>query len=330
MSPRHSLLAALVAVIWGANFVVIDLGLDGMPPLLFVALRFLAVLVPAIFLVRRPPVRWRIILGIGALTSLGQFGLLYSALHLGMPAGIASLVLQAQVVFTVVFAGLALRERPSLAQFAGITLGAVGLVVVGFGRSAETPLLAVLLTVAAAMSWATGNVVTRAAKVSSGLGLTVWSALVVPIPMFVLSLLLDGPDLVWQSLSGIGLGAILSTLYTALLSTLLGYGVWNTLLARYPAASVVPFTLLVPPVGILTAALVQHEIPGPAEWIGAVVVMLGVAVVALGGRRARRRSSGEASTAEAATVQASTGEWPGTDSSSVPLNDSSRSSANCG
>lgn len=287
MSLRHSLLAALVAVIWGANFVVIDLGLDGMPPLLFVALRFLVVLVPAIFLVRRPQVSWRIVVAVGALTAVGQFGLLYTALHLGMPAGIASLVLQAQVVFTVVFAGLALRERPSVAQFAGITLGGIGLVVVGVGRSAETPLLAVLLTVAAAMSWATGNVVTRAAKVSSGLSLTVWSALVVPVPMVALSLLLDGPDLVWQSLSGIGASAILSTLYTAVLSTLFGYGVWNTLLARYPAASVVPFTLLVPPVGILTAALVQHEMPGPAELVGAAVVMIGVAVVALGGRRSR-------------------------------------------
>lgn len=287
MSLRHSLLAALVAIIWGANFVVIDLGLDGMPPLLFVALRFLVVLIPAIFLVRRPQVSWRVVVAIGALTSVGQFGLLYSALHLGMPAGIASLVLQAQVVFTVIFAGLALRERLSLAQVVGITLGGIGLVVVGVGRSAETPLLAVLLTVAAAMSWATGNVVTRAAKVSSGLSLTVWSALVVPVPMIGLSLLVDGPDLVWQSLSGIGIPAILSTLYTAVLSTLFGYGVWNTLLARYPAASVVPFTLLVPPVGILTAALVQGEVPGAAELIGAAVVMIGVAVVALGGRRSR-------------------------------------------
>lgn len=301
VSPRHSLLAALVAVIWGANFVVIDLGLDGMPPLLFVALRFIVVLLPAIFLVRRPQLPWRIILAIGALTSVGQFGLLYSALHLGMPAGIASLVLQAQVVFTVVFAGIALRERPTLAQFAGITLGGIGLVVVGVGRSAETPLLAVLLTVAAAMSWATGNVVTRAAKVSSGLSLTVWSALVVPVPMIALSLVLDGPDLVWHSLSGIGTAAILSTVYTAVLSTLFGYGVWNTLLARYPAASVVPFTLLVPPVGILTAALVQGEVPGAAELIGAAVVMIGVGVVALGGRRSRAAQR----TADAAVVEPS-------------------------
>ena len=115
MPPRHIALAVLVAVIWGANFVVIDLGLGDLPPTLFVALRFVVVLVPAIWLVPRPQVPWRDVVAVGLFMSLGQFALLYTALAVGMPAGLASLVLQAQVGLTVVIAALALRERPSRA-----------------------------------------------------------------------------------------------------------------------------------------------------------------------------------------------------------------------
>ncbi len=163
MPLRPSLLAVLVAVVWGVNFVVIDLGLGDVPPTLFVALRFLVVLVPAVFLVPRPRARWRDVLLVGTFMSLGQFGLLYTALALGMPAGLASLVLQAQVGLTVVFAAAALREVPTRAQLVGVLVGAAGLVVVGVGRSASTPALAFVVTLAAAASWAVGNVVARRA-----------------------------------------------------------------------------------------------------------------------------------------------------------------------
>ena len=246
MTPRHALAAVAVAIIWGANFVVIDAGLHDMPPLTFVALRFVAVLIPAIFVVKRPDARWRDILLIGLFLSLGQFGLLYLSLHLGMPPGLASLVVQVQVIFTVVIAALALHERPTRRQQVGVLVGLVGLTVVALGRTADTPLLAVVLCLTGALSWATGNVVTRRVGTASGLSMTVWSGLVVPVPLFALSLVVDGPEAVASGLRHIDAVTIGSTLYTAYLCSLFGYGVWNTLLARYPTASVVPFTLLVP------------------------------------------------------------------------------------
>src|SRR3954452_1437945 len=109
---KDALLAALVAVIWGMNFVVIDEGLGGMPPLLFVAIRFVVVLLPAVFLVARPAVPWRTLATVGLFLCVGQFGLLYSALSVGMPPGLASLVLQAQVLLTVLLAAVRLHERP--------------------------------------------------------------------------------------------------------------------------------------------------------------------------------------------------------------------------
>lgn len=332
MPLRSSLLAVLVAVVWGVNFVVIDLGLGDMPPTLFVALRFLVVLVPAIFLVPRPRARWRDVLLVGTFMSLGQFGLLYTALALGMPAGLASLVLQAQVGLTVLFAAAALREVPTRSQLVGVLVGAAGLVVVGVGRSASTPALAFVVTLAAAASWAVGNVVARGAgrrdhgspsgdQVSAsrdqgspsrpgldGLSMTVWSALVVPVPMLGLSLALDGPDAVGHALTHLTLAPVLSTLYTAWLASLVGYGIWNTLLARYPASAVVPFTMLVPPVGMLAAWVVLDEAPNAAELAGGVVLLLGVATTT---GVLRRRPRAARPTAAEPGVVAAHGAEPG-------------------
>jgi O-acetylserine/cysteine efflux transporter len=239
------------------------------------------VLLPAVFLVKRPAARWQDVALVGAFMSFGQFGLLYLALAAGMPPGLASLVLQAQVLFTVLIATLSLGERPTRRQVVAIGIGAVGLAVVGFGRSATTPLVALLLTLAAALSWAIGNVLSRRIRSASGLSLTVWSAVWVPVPMFLLSLVVDGPDEVGHALTHLPATAIWATFYTAYLASLVGYGTWNLLLGRHPAAAVVPFALLVPVVGMLAAWLVQGETPNLAERVGGVLLLVGVAATTL-------------------------------------------------
>lgn len=278
VNRRDCLLAALVASLWGFNFVVIEWGMGDVPPLLFLAVRFLVVLVPAIWLVPRPDAPWRTILAVGAFMSLGQFGLLYSAMAAGMPAGLAGLVLQAQVVLTILIAAAVLRERPTRAQAVGVGLGAVGLLVVGLGRGGHVPLLALALCLLAALSWAIGNVVSRASGIRGGLPLTVWSALVVPAPLAVLALAIDGPQVFSDAASAFGWEAGVSTLYTAGLASLVGYGVFNGLLARNPSAAVVPWILLVPPVAIGSAWLLLGEQPTTAELVGGGVLVAGVLV----------------------------------------------------
>ena len=278
MNTRDSLLAALVATIWGFNFVVIDWGMADVPPLLFVAIRFTAVVLPAIFFIKRPDAPWRSIVAVGVFMSLGQFGFLYVAMSAGMPPGLAALVLQAQVVFTIVIAAGVLREVPTAAQAAGVALGVVGLVIVAIGRGGHVPLTALALCVLGALSWGIGNVVSRAAKVPGGLGLTVWSALIVPVPLLALSLLIDGPTAVADALTGFGWPAALSTLYTAGLASLVGYGIFNTLLARWPSSAVVPWVLLAPVVAMASAWAILDQRPNAAEAGGGVLLLVGVLV----------------------------------------------------
>jgi O-acetylserine/cysteine efflux transporter len=278
MNARDSLLAALVATIWGFNFVVIDWGMHGVPPLLFAAIRFALVVLPAVFLVRRPVAPWHVVVAVGAFMSLGQFGFLYVAMAAGMHPGLAALVLQAQVIFTVVIAAGVLRERPTGAQVIGVLLGSAGLGVVAVGRGGHVTTAALALCLLGALSWGIGNVVSRASGVSGGLSLTVWSAVVVPVPLLALSLLLDGPGTVVAALSSFSWQAVVSTAYTAGLASLVGYGIFNTLLSRNPSSSVVPWVLLAPVVATASAWLFLDQQPTQAELLGGAVLIVGVLV----------------------------------------------------
>jgi O-acetylserine/cysteine efflux transporter len=296
MSRRDNFRAALVAIIWGANFVVIDEGLKGFPPFLLLCARFLVVLFPAIFLVPRPG-PWRTILQVGLFMSLGQFALLYLSLHLGMPAGLASLLVQVQVIFSIAISRVFLRERPTRQQLLGVGVGLVGLTVLIAGRADSAGLVPLAVIIGACLAWSIGNVITRSAQVTSGFGLTIWSGVVVPIPALALAFLVNGPHAVDHAVAHIGWLTIASTLYTAILCSLFGYGVWNSLLSRYPVGSVVPFALVVPVAGIATAWIALGETPTIAETLGGLILLGGIATTTLQrGRAAARPTAAAAAT----------------------------------
>jgi O-acetylserine/cysteine efflux transporter len=283
MPRRHVVLALVVAVCWAVNFVVIDIGLESFPPLLFAALRFGLTAFPAIFFVPRPDVRWRAVVAVGLFIGVGQFGVLFVAMNTGLPAGLASVIAPLQPVFTIPFAVIALGERPSLRQVIGVSLAIAGLGAIAVGRARGVPLQAVALGVASAASWGCGNVVTRAAKPKRPFSLLVWSSVVAPLPLLGLSLIFEGTGR-WQSaVSSVGASGLAALAYVVVVSTFFGYGSWYWLMSRYPASTVAPFTLLVPVVGIVTAWLVRGEHPTWGELLGSLVVLVGLGL-ALGAR----------------------------------------------
>ncbi|PIA67605.1 EamA family transporter [Pseudomonas sediminis] len=284
MTPKDLLLALLVIVVWGLNFVVIKIGLHGMPPMLMGALRFMLAAFPAILFVRRPQVSLRWMLAYGMTISVGQFAFLFYAMYVGMPAGLASLVLQSQAFFTLFFAALFLGERLRGSNLFGLLVAASGLVLIGLQGGQAMTLAGFALTIAAASMWALGNVVTRRLGKVNLVGLVVWGSLIPPLPFLALSLWLEGPELVSHSLRSLSLDSLLVLAYLAFGATILGYGLWSRLLSRYPASQVAPFSLLVPVVGISSSALLLDERLGSLQMVGAALVMAGLLINVWGGR----------------------------------------------
>ncbi len=281
LRPRDLVLALLVILVWGVNFAVIKVGLAGVPPLLLGALRFMLAAFPALLFFKAPKVPLRLYLAFGLTMSVGQFAFLFSAIHVGMPSGLASLVLQSQSFFTLVLTALWLRERWQGNQLAGLLLAAGGLVLIGSAHGTSMPLLGFLLTVAAAAMWACGNIVSRAVGrhgPMNQLAFVVWASLVPPLPLLALSVLIEGPAAISTALQGFSLASFASVAYLAWAATLFGYGVWTFLLSRYPINRVAPFTLLVPLVGLTTGWLAFGETLQPVHFAGGALLMLGLFV----------------------------------------------------
>ncbi|HDW8446046.1 TPA: O-acetylserine/cysteine exporter [Escherichia coli] len=265
MSRKDGVLALLVVVVWGLNFVVIKVGLHNMPPLMLAGLRFMLVAFPAIFFVARPKVPLNLLLGYGLTISFAQFAFLFCAINFGMPAGLASLVLQAQAFFTIVLGAFTFGERLHGKQLAGIALAIFGVLVLieDSLNGQHVAMLGFMLTLAAAFSWACGNIFNKKIMSHSTrpavMSLVIWSALIPIIPFFVASLM-----------------------YLAFVATIVGYGIWGTLLGRYETWRVAPLSLLVPVVGLASAALLLDERLTGLQFLGAVLIMTGLYINVFG------------------------------------------------
>jgi O-acetylserine/cysteine efflux transporter len=233
---------------------------------------------------------WRWLIAYGATISLGQFAFLFTAMYVGMPAGLASLVLQAQAFFTLGFAALFLHERFRAPNVIGLLIAALGLAVIGMQGGHSMTVAGFLLTLCAAVMWALGNIVTKKVGKVDLVGLVVWGSLIPPVPFFVLSYLLEGPQTIASALTGIGASSVLAIVYLAFIATLIGYSLWSRLLSRYPASQVAPFSLLVPIIGLASASLFLGESLSAAQIAGAALVMAGLGVNVFGGWLMQRLS----------------------------------------
>ncbi len=289
--PRAFLLALAVVAVWGTNFVVIRLGLDSLPPLLFVALRFLLVIVPLLFFIPRPAVAWRDLAAYGLFIGVGQFGLLFIAINGLIAPGLASLVVQTQIVFTIGFAMRGSGERLAPVQLVAFALAAAGLAVILVNTGGSTTPLGVALVLGAALAWALGNVVQRRVGRVPMLGFIVWSSLFAVPPLWLLAFWFEGAPRIFTALSAAGPLVWAVVLWQSIGNTMFGYGAWGWLLTRYPAATVAPMALLVPVFGMGTAALFLGEpLPGWKLAAGGLIIG-GLAVNLVGPILAARRAA---------------------------------------
>ncbi|MFJ8477540.1 EamA family transporter [Kitasatospora sp. NPDC094011] len=259
---------------------LIDVGLDSFPPLLFCALRFAVVAVPAVFFVGPPRVAWRWVLAVGLVLGVVKFGLLFLGMRAGAPAGLSSLVLQGQAGFTALFAAGLLGERPGGRRLFGLAIAFAGIALAAFEQGLGGPLGAFALVVLAAAAWGLSNVLTRKAAPPDALSWMVWVSAVPPLPL-LLSLLVEGPDADLRALRGMTLGGLGAIGYVGLLSTLFGFVAWSYLLRSHDATAVAPYSLLVPVFGMSSAWLLLGERVTPTAAAAALLVVAGIGITAL-------------------------------------------------
>ncbi len=289
MPPRDIAMALVVAVLWGFNFVVMKAAVAEVPPIFLTAVRFGLAFLVGVWFVTWPRTGWRYIIGFGLIFGGIKFWLLFSAFHIGVAAGLASVVLQTQAIFTIVLARFLFGERLTATATVGLVLAVGGLSLIGAEFSGGAQFHAVLLVVAAAVAWAFANLIIKSAGQMDILAFTVWSSAVVPLPALALSFAIEGPAswaAAWSRLSLVGGAAIL---YLAIPISLVSGAMWNGLMARHQAGSVAPFALLVPAVGLLSAWLVYGEELSATSLIGTLLIGLGLAAIVLGPRLPEHR-----------------------------------------
>ena len=275
---RHLLLALAVVAVWGTNFVVIKYALAHLPLLLFAALRFTLVLLPAMLVLPRPAVRWQNLAAYGLLIGVGQFGLLYVAMNGHISPGIASLVIQVQVFFTI---GLSMRvtgERVRSFQVVALALASCGIAVILRHTDGTTTLVGLLLVVLAALSWALANIAAVRGAPANMLAYVVWASAFAIVPLFALSLAIEGADAALAGVRSADLATWGAVAWQAWANTLFGYVAWGWLLARHPAATITPLALLVPVFGIGASALLLGESLPAWKLTAAALVMAGLAL----------------------------------------------------
>jgi O-acetylserine/cysteine efflux transporter len=276
MKLRDIFVALITVLILGTSFVAVKLGVREIPPLLLTSLRFFFAAVPAIFFVKRPEVPIRFVASFGLTMGAVQFALLYTAIKLGMPAGLSSVVLQMQVFFTALLAYVCFGEKPLPLQIAGGLVALVGVVLIGVLEHGAVEFVPFVLVSASALAWASGSIISKAARPCDAFAFVVWSCPVSPLPLLVLSLFVEGRTPVMTALLHPSLASAGAVVFLAYATTLGALALWIRLLSRYPAAAVAPFGLLVPVVGILSTHLLLGEQITRIEIIGSSLVLAGL------------------------------------------------------
>lgn len=276
MTRTHQLFALIVTLIWGTNFVFIRYGLDELPPFLFATLRFILVAIPLIFFLKKPNVSWALIAAYGVLLGFGQFGLLFYAMQSDISPGLASLVIQIQVFFSIIFAIFLFKESVLRVQWLALIISFSGIALIASKVGGQNTLFGLVLVLLAAMSWALANMVVKKAGKIDIIAFIAYSSLFAVPVLAVMSLYFEGWNTIKTSLQSASMTSVFVVLWQTIGNTLIGYGLWNFLLSRYSAATVTPWALLVPVSGMAASYFMLDE-PMPAwKLIAAFLVLLGL------------------------------------------------------
>ncbi len=267
-----------MVAIWGTNFVFIRLGLNELQPFTFAALRFFLVAFPLIFFLHKPQCSWPSLISYGLFIGLGQFGLLFWAMKADISPGLASLIVQMQVFFTVFLSAFLLQETVTKWQLVSLVICLAGLLMVILYTDGSTTYFGIVMVLLAGFSWACGNLVIKQAGKVDMLSFIAWSSLFSVPPLLLVAVLTEGVHTIGSDIVKLSWQGWLVVLWQTIGNTLVGYGLWNTLLGRYSAATVAPWALLVPVFGMVSSAILLGELMPDWKVVAAVLILLGLTV----------------------------------------------------
>ena len=293
MPIAHLLLTLLVVVVWGINFLFVKLALNEMTPFWLCVVRFLLASLPAMLWIKPPQMPLRVVALYGLVMFTMQFGFVFLGMHVGMPPGMTSIVMQVQVFFSMFFAAFYLKEIPYPWQIVGAFIAFLGIGLIAMHFDSNATLSGFLCILAAAASWGAGNLITKKYHHVNMMGLVIWGSFFASIPMLVLALLFEGPQQLIQNYHQTDTLGIISVLYITYGSTWLGYGTWNWLISRYPVSTMVPFTLLIPIVGVFSSAFWLGEPLQSWKMIAGALVIGGLSINIMGARFFTARTATE-------------------------------------
>ncbi len=284
MKIKDTLLALVVITIWGVNFSIIKIGLEELPPILFSALRFAIVAIPAVIYVPFPETSAWNVIGVGVFLGVIKFSLLFVAMKADASAGLASLILQAQVIFTIVLSVVILKEQIKKTQIIGIIISIAGFSLFFFNTEGNITYLGLSLILLAAFSWGISNLIMKRIKDVNLIHFMVWVSLIPPLPLLILSLLIEETTTPATLILSLSPQAWLSLAYVGYISTLVAFAIWGWLLKKHPAATIIPFALLIPVTGIISSSFILDERLTESDVAGTLLIMISLIMCVLGDR----------------------------------------------
>ena len=289
MSYTHIALAVFVTVLWGFTFVVMRDLLDVLPPFLMSTLRVVAAGAPVLVLWRVPKIPFYWVLLLGATQGVVQMSLLLFGMQFGMPAGLASLVLQMQVLFTTLLAFMLLGEKPGRAQYAGIAISLVGMIVIASTMPGGGTLIGFGIVILAALTWATSNIVVKFAGTDDVISLVAWAHVIGILPLLALSYGLEGQNEIFHILAELSWFRVGEIAFLGGILTFGGFTLWSYLMRKNSASTVAPFSLIIPIAGMTSTALILGEELSTLRMAGAGLVLVGLAfgTIRLGAAKSR-------------------------------------------
>ena len=287
MNAKHVVMAFFIVVLWGLNFVALKIAVLSLPPIFLAGLRFLLISIPWIFFVEKPKVSKRQFITLPITLGVLQYSLLYYGMSTGLSAGLSAVILQTQSFFTVIMSTILIKEKPRLNEILGLLIGALGVMILLINNNGDFKIEAVLIILAAAISWGIANIQLKNLGNVNMVSFLIWISPFAAIVLFIISFILEYDLVLNIDFSNVEIKVFLSIFYTAYLSTVIGFTMWQYLLNKYKSIQITPYGLLVPVTGSIFGYIILNEVLEIYQIISGIIIIIGLMVISLRGMFSR-------------------------------------------